>query len=148
MITGNPFAREVLTVDCDRETGRIVFAIKEALATRLHRRGLVIGISGGIDSSVTAALCVQAVGKDKVIGLQMPQRHSADETMALSSVAADHLGIRKIHWDISPLLDAVGFYAKYDEAVRSVIPEYGDGWKSKLVLQGIGEDRPYTLFSI
>jgi NAD+ synthase len=148
MITGNPFSREVLTIDCDREAARIALSIREALATKLHRRGLVLGISGGIDSSVTAALCAQAVGKDKVIGLQMPERHSADETMALSSLVADHLGIRRVHWDISALLDAAGFYARYDEAVRSVIPEYGAGWKSKLVLPGIGEDKPYALFSI
>ncbi|MGA2531544.1 MAG: NAD(+) synthase [Candidatus Aminicenantales bacterium] len=148
MMAGVHFSREVLTIDGDREVARIALSIREALAKRLRRRGLILGISGGIDSSVTAALCARAIGKDKVIGLQMPERHSADETMALSSVVADHLGIRKVHWDISSLLDAAGFYTKYDEAVRSVIPKYGAGWKSKLVLPGIGEDKPYTLFSI
>lgn len=142
------FTPDVFKLDCDRETARISLSIRGALAKRLHRRGLVLGISGGIDSSVTAALCARAIGKDKVIGLQMPERHSADETMALSSMVADHLGIRKVHWDISSLLDAAGFYAKYDETVRSVIPEYGTGWKSKLVLPDIGEDKLYTLFSI
>jgi NAD+ synthase len=143
-----PFSREVLELDCDREAAKIALSIREALAKTLHRRGLVLGISGGIDSSVTAALCVQAVGKDKVIGLQMPERHSSDETGPLSSLLADHLGIRKIHWDISSLLDAAGFYTRYDEAVRSAIPEYGAGWKSKIVLPGIDEDRPYALYSI
>jgi NAD+ synthase len=148
MTAGPPFSRDVLAIDCDREAARIALSLREALAKDLRRRGLVLGISGGIDSSVTAALCVQAVGKDKVVGLQMPERQSGDETMALSSLVADHLGIRKIHWDITPLLEAVGFYARYDEAVSSAVPEYGAGWKSKIVLPGLDEDRPYALFSV
>jgi NAD+ synthase len=142
------FSAEVLSLDCGREADRIATSIKEILTKSLHKRGLVLGISGGIDSSVTAALCVLAVGKDKVIGLQMPERHSADETMALSLMIGEHLGLRQVHWDITAILEAVGYYAKYDDAARSVIPEYGAGWKSKITLPGIDEDKTYALFSI
>lgn len=145
----NPvFSPDVLKLDCRAELERITHSIRESLTKKLHKRGLVLGISGGIDSSVTAALCAQAVGKDRVIGLQMPERHSAEETMALSILIADHLGIQKVHWDISSILDVVGYYAKYDEAVRSVIPGYGAGWKSKIVLPTIDDARTYTLFSV
>ncbi len=142
------FSPDVLLLDCPREAESIKRSIRESLASKLHRRGLVVGISGGIDSSVTAALCAEAIGPDRVIGLQMPERHSADDTMALSSLIADHLRIQKVLCDITPTLEAVGYYAKYDEAVRSIIPEYGPGWKSKIVLPGIDEDRAYTLYSI
>jgi NAD+ synthase len=142
------FSPDVLSLNCHREVERITLSIKEALARELHRRGLVLGISGGIDSSVTAALCARAVGGDKVIGVRMPERNSADETIELSALIADHLAIQKAHCDISPMLEAVGYYAKYDEAVRSVIPEYGVGWRSKIVLPSINEDRAYSLFSI
>jgi NAD+ synthase len=148
MGAATPFSQDVLKLDCGREVETIAHSMREALAKRLHRRGLVLGISGGIDSSVTAALCVQAIGKDRVIGLQMPERHSADDTMALSALIAGHLGIQQVHWDISAMLDAAGYYAKYDEAVRSVIPGYGPGWKSKIVLPGIDEDRAYAMFSV
>jgi NAD+ synthase len=94
----------------------------------------VVGVSGGIDSSVTLALCARAVGAERVIALQMPERHSAEETLDLSGCIADTFKVRKFHEDISGILEAVGFYRRYDDAVRLVIPEYGKGWKSKIVL--------------
>jgi NAD+ synthase len=148
MTMTKPFSPEVLRLDGRREAERIAVSMRDALTKRLHKRGWVLGISGGIDSSVTAALCVRAVGQDKVIGLQMPERHSADDTLALSTSIAEHLGIQRIQVDISAILEAVGGYARYDDAVRSVIPEYGPGWKSKIVLPGLDEERAYTLFSI
>jgi NAD+ synthase len=142
------FSPKLLIIDCGSELITITSAIRNALAKRLHKRGLVLGLSGGIDSSVTAALCARAVGKDRVIGLQMPERHSAEDTMDLSSLIADHLGIKKVHSNITPVLEAVGYYERYDNAVRSAIPEYGSGWKSKIVVSGITENRSYRLFSI
>ncbi|MGA2362129.1 MAG: NAD(+) synthase [Candidatus Aminicenantales bacterium] len=142
------FSPELLNIDCASELTTISQAIRDALGKKLHRRGLIVGISGGIDSSVTAALCVQAVGKDRVIGLQMPERHSAEDTMDLSSLIADHLEIRKVPIDITRILEAVGFYDKYDDAVRSAIPGYGREWKSKIVVSEIAEDKAYTLFSV
>jgi NAD+ synthase len=112
----------------------------------LKRRGLVLGVSGGIDSSVTLALAVRAVGKEKVLVLQMPERHSAEETLYLSGLVADHFGAEKIHEDISGILDAVGFYRRYADAVRTVIPEYTECWKSKIVLPNILESKSYSLF--
>jgi hypothetical protein len=93
------FSPDVLALDCRREFESISRSIREALASKLLRRGLVVGISGRIDSSVTAAVCADTVGPDRVIGLQMPERHSADDTMALSTlVAATNFkqGIRKM----------------------------------------------------
>jgi NAD+ synthase len=148
MKAAETFSRELLRIDCCRELETISVFIREALGKKLHKRGLVLGISGGIDSSVTAALCVRALGPDKVIGLQMPERHSADETMVLSSLLATHLKIPTTLLDITSILEAVGFYAKYDEAVRTVIPEYGKDWKSKIVISNKTKDRGYNLFSV
>lgn len=148
MIDKTSFSPDLLKIDCASELDTISDAIRNALGKTLRKRGLIVGISGGIDSSVTAALCVRAVGKDKVIGLQMPERHSADDTLGLSELLADHLGIRKVPIDITPILEAVGYYDKYDEAVRAAVPGYGRDWKSKIVVSDIAEDRAYTLFSV
>ncbi len=148
MIDQTAFSPDLLKIDCAAELAAVSDAIRNALGKTLRKRGLVVGISGGIDSSVTAALCVRAVGKDKVIGLQMPERHSADDTLGLSELLADHLGMRKVAIDISPILEAVGYYDKYDEAVRTAVPGYGRDWKSKIVVPDIAEDRAYTLFSV
>jgi len=148
MKTDRPFSPDLLNLDGDREVETIVHSLRESLSQKLHRRGLVLGLSGGIDSSVTAALCARAVGSDRVIGLQMPERHSAEETTSLGSLIADHLKISKTFIEITPILEAVGFYAKYDEAVRKAIPAYGQGWKSKIVISNRTEEKAYTLFSV
>ncbi|MBD3320037.1 MAG: NAD(+) synthase [Chitinivibrionales bacterium] len=142
------FSMDILKIDCEKETERIIAGMRAALAQDLKRRGLVVGVSGGIDSSVTAALSAKAVGPEKVLCLQMPERHSAEETEDLSGLVADTFGIGKIYENISGILEATGFYRRYDEAVRSVIPEYGEGWKSKIVIPNVIESSGYNIFSI
>lgn len=142
------FSPDVLKVDAEKETQKISARIKQIMSKHLKRRGLVVGLSGGIDSSVTAALVVKAIGAERVLALQMPERHSADETLQLSAMVAGSLGIEKIHEDISGILEAVGCYRRYDEAVRRVIPDYSDGWKSKIVIPSVLESKGFSLFSI
>lgn len=139
-------APEALRIDPSRECERIEKCLRDLLATTLHRRGLVVGLSGGIDSSVTAALAARALGPAKVLALEMPERHSAPETLNLSGLMADHLGIDRICEDITGILKAVGFYRRYDAAVRLVIPEYGHGWRSKIVVDA--GTRGFNLFSL
>ena len=142
------FSKEVLKLDPEKETERIVIRLRELMRNRVKRRGLVIGLSGGIDSSVTAALAVRAFGPARVFGLEMPERHSAPETLMLSHSVAKTFGIETEHEDISGILEAVGFYRRYDDAVRLAIPEYGDGWKSKLVIADINENKGFSLSSV
>jgi len=141
-------SKDVLKLDCSQETEKIVTALRRFLSVRLKRRGTVVAISGGIDSSVCAALCVRAVGKDRVVGLQMPEKHSSDETAPFSDRVADYLGIKTVVEDITGILDSVGFYKKYDDAVRSVVHEYGAGWRSKLITPNVIEKKGFTVFSI
>jgi NAD+ synthase len=145
---GAKFSSDVLKLDAEKEVEKISNRLKQIMSKQLKRRGLVIGLSGGIDSSVTAALSVKTLGADRVLALQMPERHSAEETLQLSGIVADHFGIEKIHEDISGILEAVGCYRRYDEAVQKVIPEYGDGWKSKIVIPSVLETKGFSLFSV
>jgi NAD+ synthase len=118
------------------------------MRNQVKRRGLVVGLSGGIDSSVTAALAVRALGASKVFGLEMPERHSAPETLMLSHSLAKAFDIETRHEDISSILDALGCYQRYDDAVRLVIPEYAEGWKSKVVISELSESRGFSLSSV
>ncbi len=138
---------EILKIDCEKEVEKIAAALKTALIT-FRRRGFVVGISGGIDSSVTLGLCARAVGAEKVVALQMPEKHSAEETLGLSAVVADAFKVKKYHEDISDVLEAVGFYRRYDECVASVIPGYGKGWKSKIVVPNVVVHDGFTVFSV
>jgi len=67
---------ETLQLDPGTETERIAGWLRHALGQVLHRRGVVIGLSGGIDSTVTAALAVRSLRPQKVYGILMPERHS------------------------------------------------------------------------
>lgn len=148
MKSNQSFSPSILKLDCQAETKKITTAIRRSLSTQLKRRGLVVGVSGGIDSSVTLALCVKAIGKERILALLMPEHHSAEETLDLSTLVADHFSVEKILEDITEILKAVGFYKRYNEAVRTVIPEYNDEWKSKIVIPGIDKKKGFSLFSI
>jgi NAD+ synthase len=137
-----------LTIDAARETERIAGILRRQLSRDLRRRGLVIGLSGGIDSTVTAALAVQALGKERIFGLLMPERHSDSESSPLGRKAAESLGIQRLEEDITGILEALGFYRRYDDAVRQVIPGFGPGWVSKLAIGGIAAGAGYTTFTI
>ena len=141
-------SKDVLKIDPEKEVLKICDRIRELLAKVLRRRGLVVALSGGIDSSVTTALAAKAIGTERTVTLLMPERHSADETLSLSSAVADHFGVVKIHENISEILAALGFYRRYDDAVKTVIHEYGDGWKSKIVIPNVIDGKGLNFFSI
>jgi NAD+ synthase len=141
------FSKDTLTLDAGLETEKIVKELRRVLFD-LKRRGLVLGLSGGIDSTVTAALAVRAIGKDKVFGILMPERHSESETTSLGRLAADSLGIECVEENITGVLDSLRFYDRYDAAIRQVIPDYGAGWISKIVIGGIAAGEAFTYFSV
>jgi NAD+ synthase len=143
-----PVTADVLVLDPEAAVEEIVSGLKEIVGRRLRKRGAVLGLSGGIDSSVCAALCARAFGAERVLGVLMPEADSADDTVDLSRVAADAFGIETVLEEITPILEAAGCYSRRDEAIRSVIPEYGDGWRAKIVLPSLlGSDR-FRVFSV
>jgi NAD+ synthase len=133
------FSKDVLRLDSAIEVDRIVATLREQVLGRLRRRGAIVGLSGGIDSSVVAALCVRAFGKERVLGLFMPEHHSSEDALMLGRLIAGHLGIEAIIEDIAPALEGLGCYRRQEDAIRTVVPEYGTGWKCKLVLPSILE---------
>jgi NAD+ synthase len=129
--------RDVLRLDLPAETARIERSVRDQVLGTLRRRGVVVGMSGGIDSSVTAALSVRALGKERVFGLLMPERDSSDDALRLGRMLAEHLGIRYQVENIRPALEGLGCYARQLEAIRMVVPEYGEGWRCKLTLPSL-----------
>ena len=136
-----PLDWTVLDLDYAREADHIAARLREALARDLHRRGLVVAISGGIDSSTCVALAVRALGPARVLGLILPERDSSDDSAVRAGLLASHLGIRTETVDIAPALEAIGCYRARDAAVRNALPEYGPGWRFKIVIDGGIEGR-------
>lgn len=139
---------EALRLDDPEATvARIVDGMRLAVR-RFRRRGAVLGLSGGVDSSVVAALAARAFGPEGVLGLLMPERDSSADTLELSSLVAETFGIETALEDISGALEALGCYRRRDEAIREVVPAFGPDWKVKLVLPSVVESERYRLFSI
>jgi NAD+ synthase len=125
-----------LALDPAAEVERIADTMRDQVLKRLRRRGAVVGLSGGIDSSVTAALAVHAFGSRKVLALFMPEKDSDRESLRLGRMVADWLGIESVVEDIEPVLSAAGCYARRDAFIRRLVPEFGRGWGCKVVLGG------------
>ena len=123
-----------LRIDPATTSERIVAALREQLSSVLKRRGLVVGMSSGVDSSVCAALAVRAVGPKHVLGLFMPERDSDPDSLRIASDLARQLNIDAVTEDIAPTLAAAGCYRRRDDAIRRVVPEFADDWRCKLVL--------------
>ncbi len=134
------FNRSVLELsDPERVADAIAATLRAQVATTLRRRGLVVGISGGIDSALCTALAVRAVGPSKVLGLLMPDAASSPESAELGRAVAARFGVAVVTEDLTGSLTALGCYARQDEAIRKVFPDYGPGWRSKLVIPSILE---------
>ena len=118
------------------ETERIAATLRQQLGESLNRRGLVVGMSGGIDSSVCAALAVRAVGAAHVFGLLMPEQDSDQSSLGLAARWADALGISYAIEEITEILVAVGCYRRRNAAIRRVVPDFQDNWRFKVVLPG------------
>ena len=130
-----PLSPTVFETDCAAEAERIGRHLRASLAG-MHKRGVVVGLSGGVDSSVCAGLAVRALGADKVLGLLMPEQDSSAASADLGAQVAAQLGIRCETENIAPVLAAIGCYRWRDEAIRVLFPAYGDGWKNKIVIAG------------
>lgn len=139
------FTKDVLALDAAAEVARIVETVRGQVLGVLGRRGVVVGLSGGIDSSVVAALCTRAFGKEKVLGLLMPEQHSSSDSLRLGRSVAAQLGINTVVEDIAASLEALGAYRRQMEAIQAVVPEYGDGWKCKLVLEPVLESNGFNI---
>ncbi len=135
-MTTQNLTSNVLDFDMDAEIDKVSERIRQSLRSDLHRRGLVIAMSGGIDSSVCAALSVKALGPKKVFGLLLPEQDSSSNSLKRGKLLAEHLGIEYLVHDIAPALEAIGCYKWRDEAIKTTFPEYSDGWKNKIIISG------------
>ncbi|WP_342152764.1 NAD(+) synthase [Methylorubrum sp. SB2] len=129
-----PFTADALRLDAEAAVAQIGDSLRRQVRGRLRKRGVVLGLSGGVDSSLCAALAAHAFGPGRVLGLMMPEHESDDDSLTLARQVADTFRIPWLIEAIGPALDAMGCYARRDEAIRSVVPEYGAGWTSKVVI--------------
>lgn len=139
------FSAQSLTLDAEAEIERICAWMRQVVGKDLRKRGATLGLSGGIDSSVTAALAARAFGPSKVLGIFMPEHDSDPESLRLGKALAEAIGIETVLEDIGPSLDAAGCYRRRDGFIRQIVPEFSEGWGCKVVLEDALAGRGYNI---
>ena len=123
--TKKNFSTDILFIgNVETKIASIAQKLKEHILTVLKRKGAIVGISGGIDSSVTLALAVKALGPDNVLGILLPEKDSSKESKELALQLSKQLHVKTIEENITPALEGFGCYRRRDEAVAAIFPEY------------------------
>lgn len=135
--------------DIESASNVIIQKLKQIVFQYLNRKGGVVGISGGIDSSVTLALSVKAFGAQNVIGIILPESESSPDSQSMAKALADKFGVRVIIEDITSALEGLGCYSRRDDAILNVFPEFNPAVdKSKIwINQRVDKNIP-PVFSI
>lgn len=145
------FNKDILLLDnVSEEVDKIITRLREEVHGTLKRQGAVVGISGGIDSSVTLALSAKAFGGDKVLGIMLPEKDSSNESKDFALKLANKFNVQTIEENITQSLEGFGCYRRRDEAVVSIFPEYNPtDYKMKIGVnkRGLDQNLP-PVFSI
>lgn len=139
---------EWMQIDPDEEVSRIGNVIAETVLRRFRRKGAIIAISGGVDSSAVAAICAKALGSKRILGLILPESESSPDSKALALELAEAIGFETMTEDIYPVLLGARCFERRGEAIREVVPEFGDDWKCKVVLPDSDDQGRFRLSSI
>ncbi|MCU0643821.1 MAG: NAD(+) synthase [bacterium] len=143
------FTREMIKINPETETEKLVSKLRNDLIHVIKKRGAVVGISGGIDSSLVLALCVKAFGSSKVLGVMLPETDSSPDNFVLARKLVDKFNVESIIENMTPALYGFGAYQRRDEAIRRVFPEYNMSYKVKISLpQNILEQDSLNLFHL
>jgi len=143
------FSKQVLNIDPAEVTDELVDFLRTNVRKKMRRYGGVIGISGGVDSSVVLALCVRAFGPNKIAAIMLPEKDSDPESESLARLLANHYGVEPILEEITSTLDGFGCYPRRDEAISRLFPEYDAslGYTAKIVLpQNLLDENTLNLF--
>ncbi len=144
------FNKDILKINnLETTVNSIVLKLQNDTHQILKRYGGVVGISGGIDSSVTMALAVKAFGPDNVLGVMLPEKDSSSDSEILAKKLAEKFGVKAITENISNALKGFKCYERRDQAVKSILPEYNpEKHKMKIGIKTAPQSKLPPIFSV
>ena len=128
------FNKDILKINPETETEKICQFIREMVFKNFKRKGVVIGLSGGIDSAVVAELCVKALGKENVLGLFLPEIESNPISLEYGRKQAVKLGIKTVKIDITEYLEAFRVYQTRNVIIKRIFPQFNESFKFHITL--------------
>lgn len=128
------FNRDVLKIDPAEQLEKLSKFIVQQLTVAFRRKGIIVGMSGGVDSSCMAAIAVHAIGKAKVMGLVLPEVETNPVSSEYAIKHAKALGIEHREIDITSIVNSVVPYQWRDTFIQGLVPEYKPGYKYNISL--------------
>lgn len=128
------FTKDSINIEPAKEFEKISSKLKEDVIKRLKKRGAVVGISGGIDSSVVLAICARTFGSDRVLGVMMPENDSNPDSLNLAKKLSAKFNTKYVVENMTDALAGFGCYKRRDDAIKDVFPEYNNSYKAKITL--------------
>jgi NAD+ synthase len=119
--------------DLDKSVNDICEFIKNEVSS-LQKNGAVIGLSGGIDSAVTATLCAKSLGSEKILGLIMPEKESNSKSQVLANKISEKNNFETKVIDITQILESFGVYEVKEKIVKEKFLEFDDNCKYRVVV--------------
>jgi len=142
------FTKDSLKIDAEKVADQLCEAIVRQ-CRKMYKKGAVVGISGGIDSSVVAALCARALGPKRVLGVMMPESESSGDSEKLARKLGEKFGFETMVENITDALAGARCYDKRNEAIKSVFPEFDDSWNCKIIIPtNILEKETFNFFTL
>jgi NAD+ synthase len=128
------FRKDSINIDPVKEVEEITSKLKENVTKMLKKRGAVVGISGGIDSSVVLALCAKTFGPERVLGVMMPENDSNPDSLELAKKLSAKFNTKYVVENMTDAVAGFGCYKRRDEAIKNVFPEFNSSYKAKIIL--------------
>ena len=128
------FTKDSINIDPVKEVEKITSKLREDVTKKLKKRGAVVGISGGIDSSVVLALCAKTFGPERILGVMMPENDSNPDSLELAKKLSAKYNTKYVVEHMTEALAGFGCYGRRDEAIKKVFPEFNSNYKAKITL--------------
>lgn len=120
--------------DLEKAVNKITDFIRCEVRDRFQKSGAVVGLSGGIDSAVTASLCAKSLGAERVFGLIMPEKESETTSQLHAQKLAEKFNIKTEIINITSILDSFGVYQHKESIIKSKFPDFNESCKYRVVV--------------